>query len=216
MATRNKCSVCTKNAGTSICPGCQAYFCDNDFKDHRGKLTNELDGLVIERNLLQEKINKTNINKAQNNTFLPQIDEWQRTTIEKVKQVADQARKQVLELINSDLRRITKGLEELTQELKQLTDTKDVLEQDLVKLKEDVNRLNNAVAQLAQPSTITLNVTNSDKIQWNQMIFVEQNKIQTDKQPTPQLQQQNASSQMQTLQCGGHPCSSCHLGSLFT
>ncbi|CAF1680292.1 unnamed protein product, partial [Adineta ricciae] len=109
----------------------------------------------------------------------------------KVKQVADQARKQVLELINSDLRRITKGLEELTQELKQLTDTKDVLEQDLVKLKEDVNRLNNAVAQLAQPSTITLNVTNSDKIQWNQMIFVEQNKIQTDKQPTPQLQQQS-------------------------
>ncbi|CAF1064057.1 unnamed protein product [Adineta ricciae] len=191
MATRNKCSVCTKNAGTSICPGCQAYFCDNDFKDHRGKLINELDGLVIERNLLQEKINKTNMNKAQNNTFLSQIDEWQQTTIEKVKQVADQARKQVLEVMNSELRNITTKLEELTQELKQLTDTKDVLEQDLVKLKEDVNRLNNTVAQLTKPSTITLNVTNSAQIQWNQMIFVEQIRVQTKKQPTGQSQQES-------------------------
>ena len=135
MASSNRCSVCPKGAGTCFCPGCKAYFCDKDFRNHRGMLVNGLDEITVERNELQEKINKAKPQKQSGSSILSRIDEWQQITIDKVIQAAEQARQQVLKIMNSKREEITREFQTLSQELEQLRETEGVLEQDLTRLK---------------------------------------------------------------------------------
>ncbi|CAF0864294.1 unnamed protein product [Rotaria sordida] len=177
MASSNRCSICGKRAGTCFCPGCKTHFCDDDFQSHRGILLNELDGLTIDRNDLQAKLNEAASNKQPSEHLLAQIDEWQRTTIEKVKQAAELARQQVFKIANSKREEITRQFQTLSQELKELRDTKGVVEQDLIRLKQEIHQLNEDLKQVAQSSTIELSMEQSDKIVWQHMIYVEEKSV---------------------------------------
>ncbi|CAF3763546.1 unnamed protein product [Rotaria sp. Silwood1] len=177
MATSNRCSICRKRTGTSICPGCKVLFCNEDFNSHRELLLNELYGLTVDRNELQAKINEAASNKKSANQFLEQIDEWQRKTIEKVKEAADLARQQVSKIMNFKLEEITEQFQTLSQELKELQETKDFVEQDLTRLKEEIRRLNEDLEQVAQSPAIKLNTKQSDQIVWQRMIYVEENSV---------------------------------------
>ena len=176
MASSNRCSVCPKGAGTCFCPGCKSYFCDNDFISHRGMLVNGLDEITIERNELQEKINKTKSQKQSGTSILSRIDEWEEITIEKVKQAAEQVRQQVLKMMNSRKEEIMKEFQSLSQELEQLRETRAVLEQDLTRFKQQIARINIDLSQLSQLPAIELNTKQSDQIVWNRMIYVVENK----------------------------------------
>jgi len=70
-----------------------------DLKIHNGQLLHQLDVLVEERNDLQEKINNSTQHKDFRSPLLLQIDEWQKMTMERVKQAAEQARRQVIEVV---------------------------------------------------------------------------------------------------------------------
>ncbi|CAF3073112.1 unnamed protein product [Rotaria sp. Silwood2] len=177
MATSNRCSVCQKRAGTCICPGCQAFFCDDDFQSHRGSLLNELDGLTVDRNELQAKINEATSKKISVNHIVAQVDEWQRKTIEKVKETAELARQQISKIMNSKLEKIMGEFETLSQELKELRETKGVVEQNLERLKEKIRRLNEDLEQAAQSPSIELNTKQSDQIIWQHMIYVKEKSV---------------------------------------
>ncbi|CAF3787691.1 unnamed protein product [Rotaria magnacalcarata] len=82
MASANRCSACKTRAETCFCPGCKAYFCDDDFQNHRASLFDELNVLTADRNDLHAQINEVSSN-MQTDKQLAKIDEWQRTTIEK-------------------------------------------------------------------------------------------------------------------------------------
>jgi len=174
MASSNRCSVCPKGAGICICPGCKAYFCDKDFKQHREMLFNGLDELTVDRNELQEKINKISSQTQPDSSLLSRINEWQEITIGKVNQAAEQARQQALEIMNCKRGEITRQFQTLLQELEQLRETKGVLEQDLARLKQQIDQLNNNLEQLSKPSAVELNVKQSDQIMWDRMIYVEE------------------------------------------
>ena len=178
MASSDYCSVCRKIEGTSICRGCKELFCDDDFKDHRGMLINKLDELTVDRNELQEKINKTTSHNQSGNSLLSRIDEWQRTTIEKVKQAAEQARQQVLEIMNSKREEITRQFQTMSQRMKELRDKKNVVERDLAQLKQQIDQLNEDLKQLSQPPTVELNMKQSDQTEWHRMICIEQNQLE--------------------------------------
>ncbi|CAF3870830.1 unnamed protein product [Rotaria sp. Silwood1] len=177
MATSNRCSICRKRAGTCFCPGCKAYFCDDDFHSHRGLLLNELDGLTVDRNELQAKINEVASNKRFANQFLAQIDEWQQKTTEKVIEAAELARQQVFKIMNSKREEITVQFQTLSQELQELRESKGVVEQDLTRLKEEIRRLNEDLEQVAQSPAIKLNTKQGDQIVWQRMIYVEENSV---------------------------------------
>jgi vacuolar-type H+-ATPase subunit I/STV1 len=173
MATSEGCSMCEKGAGAYFCIGCKKHFCKKDFHNHRETLNNELYGYIEDRNTLQEKISKPNQQKNICSPLLLQIDEWQQQTIEKVKQAAEQARQQVMQILNSKGTEITSEFEKLSQELIQLKETEDFTEQDLKRLKQTINRLNEDLKQLAQAPTIELHREESQKIAWNCLIYVE-------------------------------------------
>jgi phage-related minor tail protein len=126
-----------------------------------------------DRNDLQDKINKATQNKDSHSPLLARIDEWQGTTIEKVKQVAEQARNEAKRLLDSKRTEITSQFEKVSKELVQIKETEDFVEQDLVRLKQTVHQLNQSLKELAQPPTIELRTEQSDRIEWNRLMYVE-------------------------------------------
>ncbi|CAF3088156.1 unnamed protein product [Rotaria socialis] len=187
MASSNCCFTCRKSDGTCFCPGCKAYFCDDDFISHRGMLINDLDGLTVDRNDLQEKINEAVSNIRSGQHITAKIDEWERRTTEKVKQAAELAKKHVLKIINSKQHEITKRFDNLSQELKERRVKKSVVEQDIARLRQEIDQLKTDTTKLAQTTTIELNMKQSDEIKWDHMICVEEKSIHVDYQ-LPQLE----------------------------
>ena len=156
--------------------GCKAYFCGKDFTEHRGGLRNELDGLSDNSNDLKDKINKTPESNESHISLLTRIDEWQQTTIEKVKQVAEEVRKEIIKLMTSEKMQLTNQLESLVQEFNELRETEGFVEQDLTRLKQIIHQLNEDFKNLTQLTIIELHVTQRDQIQWNQFINVRDKK----------------------------------------
>ena len=178
--------MCEKGEGTCLCAGCKQHFCFKDFKSHRDMLFNDMDGLIEGRNDLQEKINKASQNKNARSPLYAQIDEWQRTTIEKVMAVAEQARQQVTEILNSKRIEITSQFETLSQELIQRKESENFVENDIARLKQKIQQLNQDLNSLTQPPAIEFHTEQSDQIAWDRLIYVENkstytgNRIQSD------------------------------------
>ena len=173
MASANRCSACPKGAGTCHCPGCNAYFCDKDFRNHRVMLVNGLEELIAGRNELQQKVSQANPTKHSGSSLLSRIDAWQEETIFKVKQAADQARQETLEIINAKHEDINKQFQSMSQELQQLQYTKDVLEGDLSRLKNQIEQVNSNLEKLSQSPIVELNMKQSERVAWNRLIYVE-------------------------------------------
>jgi hypothetical protein len=173
MATSNRCSVCRQEIGVLICPGCNAYFCMKDLRGHREKLSTELDRVIEERAGLQEKINRTTQHSVSSSPLIVQIDQWQNDMIRSVKQVAEQARRHVFEL--SDSKRVKLGTEFMTfsQELAHLKETQNFVEHDLTRLKQRVRELGQDLGQLSQTANIELYTVQSDRIEWNRLLYIE-------------------------------------------
>ncbi len=172
MATQDHCSVCEKGKGAYFCIGCKKHFCKKDFQNHREILTNELDRFVEDRNALQETITKATQQKDISSPLFSQIDQWQKITIEKVKQTADQARQNVTQILHSKRAEITSDFEKLSKELIQLKETEDFAEKDLKRLKQTIDQLNRDLEQLGQPSAIELHAEENKGIPWNRLIYV--------------------------------------------
>jgi uncharacterized protein (UPF0305 family) len=145
-------------------------------------LVNELDELITDRDEFQEKINKASSDTQFDSSLLLRIDEWQRITIEKVKQAAKQVRQEVLKIMNSKREEIMREFQTLSQELEQLKETEGVLEQDLTRLKQYIGQINKDLEQLSQLSAVELNVKQSERIVWHRMIYVEEKPINPVKQ----------------------------------
>ncbi|CAF3676164.1 unnamed protein product [Rotaria socialis] len=208
MASANRCSVCKTRAGTCFCPGCKAYFCDDDFQNHRASLFDELNVLTSDRNDLHAQINEVSSN-MQTDKQLAKVDEWQRTTIEKVKQAAESARQQIMKIKNSKYEEIAKSFLALSQELDELRETKGIVEQDIVRLNQAARKLSEDLKKCAQSSEIELNVKQSDEIDWNRMIYVEKNSAFADNQSQMNDKQRLSGCTSPTkLSCDGHtfPC----------
>ena len=172
MATLERCSNCEKGVGICFCTGCKKYFCKKDFNNHREILNNELYGFIEDRNTLQEKLNKATQPKDIHSPLLLQIDEWQKATIENVKQAAEQARQHVMQILSSKKIKIISEFEKFSQDLIDLKETEDFVEPDLRRLRQTINQLDQDLKQLTEPPAIELHVEESEKVAWNRLIYV--------------------------------------------
>lgn len=182
MASSQRCSMCQKGTGVYFCTGCKDYFCKKDFQSHRQTLSNQLDGCIEDRNTLQEKLPKSIEQKNLRNPVLQQIDEWEKSTTEKIKQAAEQVRQKVLQTLNVKRIEITSAFDKLTQELVQLKETEDFTEQDLKRLQESITRCSQDLDQLAKPASIALHIEESQRIAWDRIIYVVENTNYSDQQ----------------------------------
>ena len=126
----------TKNQEYVFVKDVTILFCIEDFGKHRQWIERELESLVQTRNIFQDEVNKREQLNSIQTTLLCQIDEWQNDIRKKVDQSADEARKQVKDLLLEKLNGIEKELEELTKKIQTLQKAKNYLEKDIESIKQ--------------------------------------------------------------------------------
>jgi hypothetical protein len=182
MATSKRCSASCKEPGPMYCTGCDKYFCRKHFKIHSEEMFAEMDKIIEERNHLQNEINIEIQDNNQQNPLIEQIDQWQKRTIEKVKQVAAQARQQASELLNAKRVRLNTEFKSFSQELAHLKESENYVEHDLTRLNQMINKFKLDLKQSTQPTTVVLHTEQSDNINWESLIYVEEKAASTNKQ----------------------------------
>ena len=168
------------------CTGCDKYLCWKDFKTHREEMFTELDKIVEERDHLQETIHIGAASDDQKSPLLRQIDQWKRNTIAKVEEVAAQVRQQTIELLNRKRTKIDREFRSFSQELIKMRESENYVEHDLERLKKKIQQFKQDIKQSTQPTTILLHTDQSDKIQWESLIYIEekQRSVNDSRQPS--------------------------------
>jgi len=101
MASLSKapCATCgNKAVGIFRCEGCLQVFCRKHLNEHRDLLSHQLDEIVLEHDTLQQTIVENKSTKNNQHPVLKQIDEWEKNSIRKIQQLAEEARQQLKEL----------------------------------------------------------------------------------------------------------------------
>jgi CMP-2-keto-3-deoxyoctulosonic acid synthetase len=88
------CVTCKKGSGQFRCEGCAQKFCMKHVVQHREVLNLQLDEIVIQHDILQQTTNET---EEQSSSLFTRIELWERTSIEKIRQIAQEAREKLLE-----------------------------------------------------------------------------------------------------------------------
>ncbi|CAF1369725.1 unnamed protein product [Didymodactylos carnosus] len=168
MATASivRCTKCAKNAGTITCEGCSAKFCRRCFDNHRQDLSKELDNIVYEHDMLKQELEKPNENGT--HPLLKQIDNWRKESIDKINQLADRCRTDVVKLIDDNKNQLVDRFRKITNTIR---DSRSDENYDDRHLKMWITQLKELKDELIKPSNVHVEV---DKQQpsWIQKIIV--------------------------------------------
>ncbi|CAF3433526.1 unnamed protein product [Rotaria sp. Silwood1] len=103
MATtieKNCCAICNKEKAKSKCEGCSKDFCSSHFADHRQELSKQIDEVEVSCDLFRQMLTQQSSPSSQH-SVMQRIDKWERDSIQKVRQTAEEARQLLLK--NFDL-----------------------------------------------------------------------------------------------------------------
>lgn len=155
VTQKKPCSKCDKGGGIFTCDGCQQSFCRKHSDEHRQELAIQMDSLGQELDVFQRDINRD----ADVHPLLSGIDMWERESINKIQQVAEQARADLDQLMNKKKQELKTTMGKLTNELQSSRESEDYTELDLKKW---INQLNELRQELEQ-STNTYLVDEADR-----------------------------------------------------
>lgn len=118
MSSRTSCVTCENKdiSGIFRCEGCSQTFCLKHTNEHRNFLGYELNKILLEHEKL---FNILNENKQQSSLLLDQINQWEKNSIIKIKQTAQDARIQIQQLNQSQKSKINIFI---TKEMRVLND----------------------------------------------------------------------------------------------
>ncbi|CAF3905655.1 unnamed protein product [Rotaria sp. Silwood1] len=140
--TRKKrpCSKCDKAAGIFTCFGCQKDFCYRHVAEHRQELNKQMDELTTNHDQLQQTIVEQ---EAQPNChpLIQKINEWEQESINKIHRTADDARKQVITILEMHRTQVIHDLTCLTEKLSEAHKADDYVETDLKEWMEKLDKL---------------------------------------------------------------------------
>ncbi|CAF4339001.1 unnamed protein product, partial [Adineta steineri] len=157
------CVKCEKVRATSKCAGCSHDYCYDHLRDHRQELNIQLDHIGNNHNHFRQRLNKY-INNSQIHAFTQQIDQWEKESINKIQQKANENRellkkhinenRELLKKhINENIHQIEINLNKQTDQLRNIVKENDFNEIDLNELNEKLKELER---QLHQPSNISI------------------------------------------------------------
>lgn len=99
---RTPCATCgVKAAGVFKCEGCGQVFCRKHVIEHRDTLNQQLDEIVLEYDGLQQTVAEGSGKTHGHHPLIEQIDKWETESMEKIRQMANEAREQVRKLTGS-------------------------------------------------------------------------------------------------------------------
>ena len=126
MATSNattRCFTC-KETTTYSCPGCENYFCVDDFMKHREELKSQFHQIQHQTNEFVQILNDQQKTIPNNHPAIIQINLWEQKSIEKIKQTAEEQRQLVQQSIHECLLQIQTQFDDFTQQIQQINKKK--------------------------------------------------------------------------------------------
>ena len=97
------CAICGgKSVGIFKCEGCLQAFCRKHSSEHRDLVSHQLEGIVLEHDQLQQKISESKSQQPNQHPLFAEIDKWERDSIVKIQQTAEQARREVEKFTSSN------------------------------------------------------------------------------------------------------------------
>jgi hypothetical protein len=150
---KKPCSKCNKGGGVFTCDGCEQSFCRKHSDGHRQELGVQMDNIGQEYDLLQRELNK----KAEEHSLLTRIDRWEQESVDKIHQVAKQARIDLRQLIDQNKNDLKTSMTQITHELQSSRESEDYTELDLNGW---IDQLKKFRSELEKP--LTPNIINDD------------------------------------------------------
>jgi hypothetical protein len=132
----------------------------------------QLEHLMGNCNQLAMRTKETIQTQRAGSYVLAQIDEWQKITIEKVFQVADNARREASQLMRRKKAEIIESVESVGKEILTRQSVGDFVEYDLERLKKVIKKLQQDLDQFVR-YPIELHINKNQQIDWNNLIYVE-------------------------------------------
>lgn len=160
MATdlgKNCCILCKKDKSTLRCGGCLQEYCFNHSLDHRQDLNKQLDEVEKARHLFRQILIQQTID-PEKHLLIQQINDWERESILKIRQTADEARQTLLKYTSSYVKEIEANLNKLTEQIRQSREDNDFYETDIRYWNDELKRLEK---ELTKPSNINLRQDNT-------------------------------------------------------
>ena len=134
---KKQCVTCNKSGGIMTCDGCQQSFCGKHVIEHRQELTNQLDGIMQEHDLLQQELEQSSID----NSLLQQIDKWEKESITKIQVAAEAARADLQQILDKSKEQISKTCHDIAINLRSSREADDFSENDLNRWMEQLKEL---------------------------------------------------------------------------
>ncbi|CAF5036850.1 unnamed protein product [Rotaria sp. Silwood1] len=176
MATGNKsnlCLVCNKLPGIRFCFGCNKYFCPKDFREHEKQLAIKFDDEIIRsHDELLDQIQKLEKSNYLSLNLFAQIEQWKKTTINKVEKVAEKAHLELIKLIDEKRAEITEQLQLITKEIRSRREEEIFVENDIDQLKQEIDKITQKLEKLIQKDKTQSIIVENNQIDWDCLIYI--------------------------------------------
>ncbi|CAF2408543.1 unnamed protein product [Rotaria sp. Silwood2] len=181
MATGNEsnlCSICNKSSTKYFCIGCKKYFCPTDFKEHEQQLSMKFDNEIVRsHDELLDQIQKLEKSNYVSLDLFTRIEQWKKTTINKVEKAAETVHHKLIELIDKQRIRIREQLEPITKEIRFLHGEENFLENDIDRLQNKINEIQQMLELFIQKDINKTIIIENDQIDWNRIIKIREKQL---------------------------------------
>lgn len=155
---RSLCSICGKVPSLSYCVGCKRVFCTDHAEQHRLELSALLDKIIHDHGQCKQTIIQYT-EESNSHPLIKQINEWEIQSIEKIHQVAIDARKQVVNAFGQFASNAITTIKNLTDELTKAQDENNFIETDI---RQWMDTLVQIKKELDKPPTINIQKGTND------------------------------------------------------
>jgi hypothetical protein len=132
FSERKACSTtkeCKQTAATN-CEGCSQPFCTKHLIEHRRALGEDMNAIISEQNQLQQIFNEQPT-EPDSHPFMKRIDEWEKESIAKIQQKANDLRLELIQLTAIRRGELSKKLRQMSTQLNESRENDNFIEIDL-------------------------------------------------------------------------------------
>jgi hypothetical protein len=137
---KNSCTTCGKMAGVFFCRGCSGNFCLRHTNVHRELLQKSMNEIVQNYEQFKRNIQEYNIEQYQQ-ILIEQIDRWEKQSLEKIHQLADYTRQQLVTIIRDQNENFNEKFDHLKEQIELARQDGGFYENDLREWSERLNQL---------------------------------------------------------------------------
>jgi hypothetical protein len=136
-STKKPCCKCDKGGATFTCDGCRQSFCLKHASDHREELSQQIDNIGQQHDILKRDIDQ----QSTNETLLAQIGRWEEESIAKIRFSAAEARTDLKRLTEESKSRLNGLLNQLSNELRRNREDDSFTENDISQWMKQLEKL---------------------------------------------------------------------------